>query len=235
MSAFLDVIAVNVYVNNPTLGLALWRLRHYGADVIGISEGYRVHAGGLRYRLFGRRIPRDARDVPLLLRRSFIFGRGGSVQMSPDLGTRVAPARWTTRRRFHKAGVVVSAINTHVNAGIQDPQTGEGRPNTPGGRAAAEHAAQIVAMAEAERLAGCRPVVTADGNYAVPRGQVTTLAEAWPGSLPGALHGAGYWVELDGVDLVAWHPRDFALVRRDTVPVPGSDHGAAPRVRLRIR
>lgn len=235
MSTWLDVVACNVYVNNPTLGLALYRLRHVGADVIGISEGYKIRAGGLKYRRFGWLKPRDARDVPILIRRSFIFGRGRTVRMSEDLGTRVAPARYATLRRFHHSGIVVSAINTHTNAAIQDPQTGLGRPDTPGGRAAAEHAARLVSMADAERLAGCRPVITADGNYAVPRGQVETLGEAWKGSLPGALHAAGYWVELDGVDLIAWHPRDFALVRFDTVPVPGSDHGAAPRARLRIR
>jgi len=235
MSEALEVIAVNVYVRNPTLALALWRLRHYGADLIGISEGYRIRAGGLRYRRFGRRTPRDARDVPILLRRALDVGSGMSVRMSPDLGTRVAPERWATRRRFHKGGAVVSAINTHLNAAIQDPRTGAGRPDTPGGRAAAEHAAQIVALADVERATGCRPVVTADGNYAVPRGDVRTLDDAWKGSLPGALHAAGYRVELDGVDVIAWHPRDFEMIARDTVPVPGSDHGAAPRVRLRIR
>lgn len=235
MSEFLDVIAVNVYVRNRTLALALWWLRHYGAHVIGISEGYRVRDGGLWYRRFGRRTPRDARDVPLLIRRTLMFGSGLSIRMSPDLGTRVAPERWATRQRFHRAGVVVSAINTHVNAGIQDPQTGEGRPNTPGGQAAARHAWAIVAMADEERQHHCRPVITADGNYAVPRGNVHSLDDAWAGSLPGALHAAGYRVELDGVDLIAWHPKDFALVRRDTVKVPGSDHGAAPRVRLRAR
>lgn len=219
----MKIITANVYAHNRQMEDAKQTLEDTRAVVIGAQEAWRfgVMHGYSRHDGDGERA---CLEVPIFLRREGTEYLGhGAYRVKPDLGASYTPERWITWLRFRHAGHQLVCINTHFDAVLQDPESGDVHD-----AARVEWAAfqmrRLTAEVRKHRRDGFKPIVTGDFNYFPRPGQ----SEPWRWSPQVALtrNRLDYqWHRLDGIAvpsrLEATTAHDFVL--------PGSDHRAVYR------
>lgn len=219
----MKVITSNVYAWNREQDAACRVLTDTDAVVIGAQEAWRFPTPD-GYTRHGEGIAdgslKGAAEVPVFLRREGTTFLGeGHYKVTPDLGSSDAPDRWITWVRFAHAGHRWCLLNTHVNAALQDRDTGEVFHGQARVLWAQRHMEAIVREVKRQRRDGFRPLVTADANY-YPRPGQTDVWDWSPHVALAKVRMVWHGHRLDGIGtpstLDTGFPRDFEL--------PGSDH-----------
>lgn len=216
----MKIITSNVYAWNREQDAAKQVLSDSAAVVIGAQEAWRFGEIEGYQRCGSRRGGKPAQEVPIFLRdHGTRYLGGGAYMVKPDLGDSFTPERWITWIRFAHHGHRFAAINTHLDAALQNRETGEVYHSAARVEWAETHMRRLLREVRHQRRAGYKPIVTADFNYFPRKGQT----ELWRWSPHLALERARLhyeWHRLDGIGVPArmehGNAHDFEL--------PGSDH-----------
>lgn len=216
----MKIITANVYAFNREQEDASRVLEDSDAVAIGAQEAWRFTNldGYSRHRGDGGR---GALEVPIFLRKrdTAYLGHAG-YRVTPDLGTSVAPDRWITWCRFRHDEHRFVLINTHVNAALQDRDTGE-LYQAARVEWAERHMRAVVAEVRRHRRDGFRPIVTGDFNYYPRAGQ----SEPWRWSPHVALTRIRMDYKSHRLDGIAV-PSVLESTTAHDFDLPGSDHRA---------
>lgn len=213
-----EFVSANVYGHNRSAEQLRQRLEETGAVGIGGQEAFWLgHLVGYR-RLCGDQ-GRGALEVPIYLRRDVTYLGHGAYKAKRDLGTPITPERWVTWARF-RVGTSrrMVLINTHLDAALQNRDTGE-ILDAPRVDYAEGHMRMLAAEVRRQRRDGFLPFVTGDFNYFRRRpGQ--PLWRWSPQALMPRLDVSYHGHRLDGVGV----PRGVAVLEAGPIALPGSDH-----------
>lgn len=209
----LRIVSANFYAKNPQPEKDIKRLTRLNADAIGLQEAhnhlelirreaaplYNTHVG----MDIGKRNITAFREVPILLHHKRNFEGMASHKISNLTDKGIGNARSMTTVRFRKYGRKFAHINTHLNAKIQNHDTGKPRSvRIPRVAEYIKSAGRLQRHIKQLQKRGYKVIVTGDLNYMSHKRIPGFFYMYWAPQKIFRRCGL-HWVE-NGLDYVAW-------------------------------